>query len=196
MIPDERLSTTPLPAAFYGADAIEPPSAVTDYELGGVALNDPSQGLQTQTWTSWYDEESGDVMISAPGIPAVALFNAPGVTELSFTFDQNMRPFHAYVQGGQAKYRWFDTILGDTRISNLDADDYSPRCCFDDKRALQTAEGTNDIILAYVRGGALYYRQQRERFETERELSATVPGRFLRVGMSVTNRLQFLFEGT
>lgn len=189
-----RLSTTVVSADFIPPDDVDPTSTIIDYELGGVALSDSSAGLMVQTWTSRYDPATGYVLIGAGASPEVELFYAPGVSDLSFTFDQNMRPFHAYVQSGQAKFRWYDTVLGANRITSLDAADRYPKCCMDDKRDLQTVQGSNDIILAYMRGSSLYYRQQRDRYEVEYLLQTDINGRLLRVGMNVLNRLQFMFE--
>ncbi len=194
MIPEERLSTVPYPAPYRAPDDADPPSKLTDYELGGVALQDASQGLEVQTWTLRADPLTGEVFLGATSVPESLLFTAAGITEVSLAFDQNMRPFVAFVQDGRAKYRWFDTVLGANRITELDPADENPRCCMDDKRTSQTSLGTNDIILAYVRAGNLYYRQQRDRYETERLLYEDVPGRLLRVGMHRQYRLQFMFE--
>ena len=195
MIPEERLSTTVVPADYQSPDDVDPPNALWDYELGGVALNDASGGLQDRVWTLRAEGDTGRVYVSAPGVGETLIFTALGITEASLAFDQNMRPFITFVQNGRAKYRWFDTVLGANRITDLDPADESPRCTMDDKRDNQTSLGTNDIILAYVRAGNLYYRQQRDRFETERLLYEGVPGRFLRVGMAKNLRLQFVFEG-
>ena len=194
MIPMGRLSTTVVPADFQYPDDKDPPNTLVDYELGGRALNDASEGLRVHDWTCKADE-AGRVYLSAPGQPEELIFTASGITELSLAFDQNMRPFIAFVQSGQAKFRWYDTVLGENRITNLGAEDHSPRCCMDDKRDFATSLGQNDVILAYVRGGNLYYRQQRDRYENEYLLYEGVPGRFLRVGMNKINRVQFLFEG-
>lgn len=195
VIPGSRLSTEVVYADFLEADLIEAESALVDYELGGRALNDPSEGLRVAVWKGWATEV-GDVYLEAPGVPAEFIFSAPDITELSLAFDQNMRPFFAYVQGGQAKFRWYDTDLGANRITLLAADDKSPRCTMDDKRDMQVSQGANDIILAYVRYNALYYRQQRDRYEVEYQLAPLIPGRrFLKVGMNKVGRLQFEFEG-
>lgn len=196
MMPLDRLSVEPVPADYLAPDSTDPPNKLTDYELGGVALNDASLGLQYQTWTCRADLATGEVFLRAPDVAEALLFTAPGITELSLAFDQNMRPFVAYVQEGQARFRWYDTVLGANRITDLDPLDRTPKCCMDDKRPWQVAQGSNDIILAYLRGGSLYYRQQRDRYETERLLATGISGRLLRVGMNVQRRLQFLIEGS
>jgi hypothetical protein len=194
MIPEQRLSSVIKYADFYPPDDIDPPNSLTDYEMGGRALNDPSAGLRDRVWTAVADE-GGAVRVSAAGVFETLVFTAPGITELSLAFDQNMRPFFAYVQDGQAKFRWYDTVLGANRITNLAAGDRWPRCTMDDKRLSATQQNMSDVILTYVRDGDLYYRQQRDRYENEYLLHEGVPGRLLRVGMNKINRLQFLFEG-
>ena len=193
MIPQERLSSVPQPADYCAPDDIDPPNALTDYELGGPALNDATGGLQDRISTLHAEGTTGNVYLSAPGVFRTLLFTAPGITEASLAFDQNMRPFVAFVQGGRAKFRWYDTEIEANRISDLGDGDHSPRCTMDDKRTSATELGQNDVILAYVRAGNLYYRQQRDRFEVERLLHEGVPGRFMRVGMHKGGRLQFLF---
>lgn len=195
MIPEHRLSATPQVAPFRYGDSFDPSNNLTDYEMGGIALSDPTQGLEYQLWTARCDAKTGVISLAAPGVASTPVFMAPGTTELSFCFDQNMRPFFAYVQEGQAKYRWFDTITGQNEIVILGPTDTNPRCCMDDKRPYQTAQGANDIILAYVRAGSLYFREQRDRFGVEYLLKTGVSGKLLRVGMNRGLRLQFLFEG-
>jgi len=60
MIPDQRLSTTLLGAPFLTPDDLVT-SPTQDYELGGRALDDPSEGLQVQVWTCYVDGD--DIMI-------------------------------------------------------------------------------------------------------------------------------------
>jgi hypothetical protein len=194
MIPENRLSTTPQYAEFRSPDNIERPSPLIDYELGGRALNDPTEGLEVHIWTCEYNPDTGDVTVSAPGQPHETIFTELGITALSLTFDQNMRPFVGFLQNGQARYFWYDTVLGGTKIDNLPVDAAAPQCSLDDKRDMQTSQGANDIILAYVRGTGLYYRQQRDRYEIEYLLTATIPGtRLTRMGMNKGLRLQFEF---
>ena len=196
MIPENRLSSTPVVAELYAPDDREVDSPLLDYELGGVALQDASEGLRVKEWTCYADGVTGNVYLVAPGVFDTLVFTAPGISELSLAFDQNMRPFIAYVQVGQAKFRWYDTVTGQNVITTLDPGDRNPRCCMDDKRPEQTAQGSNDIILAYTRAGSLYYRQQRDRYEVERLLTSDLPGagRLLRVGMAKNLRLHFVFR--
>ena len=192
MIPENRLSTSAIAAGFIEQTAR--PSLLVDYEMGGIALNDASQGLQVQLWTVRYDKATGDVLLSAPSAPETVAFNRPAVTELSLAFDQNMNPFIAFVQGGAAKFWWYDPLVpGQVFEESLIAAAITPRCTLDDKRGTQTAN--SDIILAYVRGGALYFRQQRDRYQVERLLQGGVNGGLKWIGMNANFRLQFELEG-
>lgn len=195
MIPENKFSSEPVYSPFRAPDGIERPSYLVDYELGGRDLNDSSEGLEVHTWIAEYNPATGDVSVFAPGVPQTTVFTALGLTELSLAFDQNMRPVVAFVQNGQAKFFWYDTVLGATRINDLPAGSFSPRCCMDDKRDMQTSQGQNDVIIAYLRGTSLYFRQQRDRYENEYLLTASIPGRRLVcVGMNQGRRLQFEFE--
>jgi hypothetical protein len=65
----------------------------------------------------------------------------------------------------------------------------------DDKRALASA--TNDVILAYIRAGGLYYRQQRDRFAVEYVVGTGVgsSSRIVALGMGANMRLQIKLLG-
>jgi len=188
MLPDESLSSTTLQAPFLFPDDL-PVSPLQDYELGGIALNDPSEGLQVQSWTAFVDGD--DIMIQPADNPPEVLFTAAGTTEVALAFDQNMRPAVGFTQNGVPKLRWFDTLQGQQVIDEYpDVDNI--RLGLDDKRPTQ--EQTNDIIMAYTRDGGLYFRAQRDRFGVEYPLTTSLPsGRLLRIGINEVNRFQFQF---
>lgn len=187
MIPEERLSTTPVPGAFLHAEIRDSP--YVDYEQGGVALQDPSLGLSVKLWTLRYS--NGDFIVSAPGVAPTVLFSRPGnVTWASLTFDQNMNPFVAFTEDGVSKFWWYDsTVPGQVFEESLIATAVTPCCCLDDRRPSFSAN--SDIILAYIRNNNLYYRQQRDRYLVEYLLRSGVGGRLDTVGMTVNYRLQF-----
>lgn len=191
MIPEGRLSSTPVPAPFV--DSFETSSPLVAIEYGGIALNDAKEGIRVKPWTLRYDKSSGDLLLSADGVATVALFNRPDITEVSFAFDRNMQPFVAFVQSGQAKLWFYDDqvpgfIFWETELGSAK----NPRCTHDDKRITQS--GVSDIVLAYVRNGQLYYRQQRDRYAVEYFLAAGVQ-KLHRIGMNRKMRLQFAYEG-
>lgn len=188
MLPAQSLSTTTIQAPFLYPDNL-PIGPLKDYELGGIALNDPSQGLQVQVWTAFVDGD--DIMIQAGESPPEVLFTAAGTTEVALAFDQNMRPTVGFTQNGVPKLRWFDTVPSEQVIDEFPTVD-NIRLGMDDKRVTQ--EQANDIIMAYTRDGGLYFRAQRDRFTIEYPLTTSLPpGRLLRVGMNEVNRFQFQF---
>jgi hypothetical protein len=190
MLPDDVLSSQVIQAAFLPPKDIRPPNYRIAYEIGGIALQDPSQGLLYQIWTA--EIIGSDVVIYAEHVAQSLLFTAAGVTEISLTFDQNMNPFVAFIQDGQPKFWWFDTVVSQQIFSNLPAGSLSPRAVLDDKRPLQN--GTSDIILAYVRDGYLFFRMQRDRYGIEYLLKAGIGGTVALLGMNDVWRLQFLMD--
>lgn len=186
MLPGDRLSTEPDPKPFLEpiASRMKP---LEDTERGGVGLSDPSLGLQVKTWHAYYNEP--DVVVEAEGVEPTVLFSRPGLTHLSLAFDQNMRPCVAFVQAGEAWLWWYDSQASGQVFTQLAGNVVTPRVTTDEKRPNQL--GVSDIILAYLRDGGLYYRQQRDRFGTERLLAMTDASQLLEVGMNVGLRLQF-----
>lgn len=188
-LPGESLSTNPMPSQFVGGRSLAV-SSRQDYETGGIALQDPSQGLRVQTWRARLIGQA--VVIDADTVAPVTWYSAPGITEISLSFDQNMRPVLAFVQDGVAKLRWFDPVAGAVVVTNIGAGVVTPRVALDDKRRFGVPD--SDVLLAYLRGGALYYRQQRERFLTERLLHAGPHYRLIKIGMGRGLRMQFDLE--
>jgi hypothetical protein len=189
-LPGNVLSTTQRPAPFLSPDD-RVRTDLTDFELGGVALNDASQGSEVQAWALTYADPDIIVTPETIGDPSTVI-QVAGCTEISLAFDQNMQPLIAYVVGGQAKFYWFDSLLEDFTTSDLEANALSPRCGLDDKRFLQT--GTSDVILAYILDTKLVYRQQRDRYGIVRELYGGLDNETLyTVGMNTGNQFQFSY---
>lgn len=160
-----------------------------DYERGGVALNDSSQGLDVATWHIALDES--DAMLRKEDGAAVKLFSRVGADNIGLAFDQNMRPVVSFSQAGSIYIWWFDPVQGAVVFTNLTTGE-NPRITLDDHRMQQV--GNSDVILAYQRGQALYYRQQRERFSVERLLSSDSVDALDAIGMSTQWRLQLRFR--
>lgn len=194
MLPNGVLSTVPVPAAFKPPhDRVK--ERLIDYELGGRAIQDTSEGLEVKVWTAEADEQTGSIMLSAPGVTPVEFLVVPGVREISLAFDQNMQPAIAYLTIEGAFLYWFDATIPGFTTLDLPAGSRSPRISLDDKRASQTA--VSDIVLAYIRGDKLYAREQRDRFTVEREL-ATIARADLyelgQIGMNVSPLPRFQFQ--
>ena len=193
MLPDHVLSTRPIIAPFlFPRDGA--PSPVYDYELGGIGLNNTTQGLRYQAWKGVLKigvNYIGGVYLSAANYVETLHYSAMGVQTVSLAFDQNMNPAIAYMQNGAAKLRWYDTTIPGYDIITLPAGTSFPRICLDDKRHEQTS--TSDIIISYMRDGALYFREQRDRFLIEYTLRSGIVGELVMLGMNEKNRLQFAF---
>lgn len=165
-------------------------SPLVDYEQGGVALNDPSLGLQVRNWTCWWNGDDGWVYVQPEGGSATQVIQDTAITEVAFSFDQNMNIALAYVTAGVLKFRWYDSLISGFTTTTIGSA-RSPRVSLDDKRPMHLAE--SDVILAYISGDSLYYRQQRDRYVTayflRDEIEPTV--RLRNLGMSRNLRLQF-----
>lgn len=195
MLPGNVLSDSAVFAPTYVTTKTpSPDDMLRAWEMGGVAISDASQGLSVKLWqlrgVKHDDSATIDVAISAPGVAETVLFSGDDITEIDLAFDQNMRPFVCYVQAGAAKYYWWDGSIPGYATVTMAAGVTNPRCCLDDHRDFDIAN--SDIILAYLRAGNLYYRQQRDRFNTERLLHAVGTGATLvYVAMNTALRLQF-----
>lgn len=190
MLPDNRASVFPIPGRFCWPDSLVT-SRLVDYELGGLAINDASQGLMVQRWTLSYRANT-DVVLKPDSGSETVLFSTSEIEELSLAFDQNMRPHVAYAKADHVHLWWFDTTEGDYVFTDFGVG-RCPRLALDDKRPTQVL--TSDIIFAYIRGANLYYRQQRDRFATERLLRSNIDARtrLKNIGMSQNWRMQFEF---
>lgn len=201
MIPNHSLSTVPMVSAFQYPDNI-PVYNTTDYQLGGIGLSDPSEGLEVQVW---FLEISGpvtnnNIVVSAPNTQPIILLSAPNVTEVSLAFDENMKPAVAYVSQGNPYFWWYDATIPGYAIIDLPAGITNPRCTLDDKRPTEINLGLSDIILAYLNNGSLCYRQQRDRYTIEyvlyNDINVLIPSPVLnKVGMNTIERLQFQIFG-
>ena len=201
MIPSKALSPLLQWAPFLYPDNL-PVYNTTDWQMGGIALQDGSQGLQVQPWFLEITGTvtSNNVVISAANRQPLILFSAPFITEVSLSFDQNMNPAVAYVSQGNPKFWWYDATIPGYTIISLAAGVTSPRCTFDDKRKLEVTLGMSDIILAYIYNNNLCYRQERDRFLTEyilyNNLNLVISNPTLnKVGMNEKERLQFQIFG-
>lgn len=198
MMPDDVLASVHRPARFFGARS-GATSKTVDYEDGGLAIQDTTQGLLYQRWRArLFNAEKVDsyVMLDAREVDEFVWLTVPYMSEISFTFDPSMRPTVAYVAAGQAYLSWYDSLASDYVTTTLAADVMTPRVTLDDKRYVgSNGYQVSDVILGYVRGGNLYYRQQRDRYMTERLLKTGVTP-LIKIGFNRALRLQFMHEVT
>lgn len=180
-------------------------TALDDWQLGGIGISNPSQGLEVQFWYLQVIVDTGfngSFWLSAPNTPPVLLFTRPGATWGRLSFDQNMHPIIAFSDVSGSCLYWFDPVANNNVFFYFDPTDTVSQPCvsLDDKRAISTRSGTSDIILTYVRSGDLCYRVQRDRFQVEYtyivNIDQQIPNpQMWKVGMNELYRLQFLVHG-
>lgn len=184
MLPDNILSTLSDAASFIGGRAA-PVSKEIDYEYGPIAQSDTSKGLMAQIWRARMINEQ--VLLSAPNVPEYVLLDLPGVTEISFTFDQNGRHLFAYVQNGICKMYWYDSQAQGYITTEFGKGMITPRVTLDDKRGHQSS--ISDVLLFYVKDGKLFQRRQRDRYSKEMLLATGLTAGIRKVGMMRNYRL-------
>lgn len=187
MLPQNTSSSISFGGMYYPPDE-RVTTPIVDYELGGIALQDTSQGLLVRAWRARLDDRV--VKLQPDGGAEIALFEESDITEIALCFDQNMRWCVAYVQQGVLKLRWYDSLVA-AYVTTVFTEAANPKMALDDKRVSQSE--VSDMILAYLRGTSLYYRQQRDRFQIERLLRSNLfPGTKLKnIGMNRNLRMQF-----
>lgn len=188
MIPNYQISSTPLLAEMLTPD-LNTVARLRDYEDGGVDIQNTTSGVRGHQWVCYTDGAS--VYVKRDGLPANLVFTQPRLVEISFAFDQNMRPNFAYqLDDGLIYLRWYDTSLQAYRTDSFGAG-RDPRLTLDDKRSENVSN--SDVIFAYIRGESLYYRQQRDRYLVERLVATGIPKevKLKNVGLSRNMRLQF-----
>jgi hypothetical protein len=186
MIPGNVLSTQVVNAGFAEKMRRRSQPAV-DYEMGGIAIADPSKGFMVQQWTGL--QEGGFLCAKPsddPAIPVVAVL-AP-VEWLGIAFDQSMRVHFTYTLGGISYLYWYDSVIPGFTTTVLPGA-INPCICLDEKRIPLLTN--SDVIVSYIKEGSLYCRVQRERFLIERLLSEDPGGTLTAMGMNRVDRLQW-----
>jgi hypothetical protein len=160
------------------------------YELGGVDLQDTSEGTTSYTWVARYSHNA--ITIERDGLEKYTILTElSGVSSIDMTFDQNMNVILAYDIAGTSYLYWFDSVIQDYTTSVF-PNTRSPRLTRDDKRPQFI--NTSDVILAYINtAGELKYRQQRDRYTIEYLLGSGVQSSVIieKIGMTTTNRIYF-----
>lgn len=163
---------------------------LTDRELGGVAINDGSQGLNNWVWTVNV-EPDGTVKLWREGEAATTVLVQTDIADIALAFDQNMQPVLAWESTtGELFLYWFNPVI-QSFVTDSFGLGRNPRLAMDDKRTLSL--GTSDVIFAYISEGKLCYRMQRDRFVTEYIVATDITDSRLklqRIGL-VNYRFQF-----
>jgi hypothetical protein len=198
MIPNNAITPTPRVSTF------KPPenqaySATSHVCSGPINISDLSQGREYQYWTTFID--GGKVKMRKTNTSTVA-FTYPttgtiaNLITCSGAFDQNGSAIVAF-QTAQASNIWFYNS-GPAAYQLLSVTGTtSCRIAVDDLRDFNKAG--SDIIFAYTDPtGKVYYRQQRENYNTPRFVGTASSSTAIikKLGMNLQNRLQFFVETT
>lgn len=204
MLPDNKLSTTPVPSTLITDQGVEL-TPFLDYKMGGIGIGDTSKKLNYQLWRGRvYNPASPEsfIMLDARFSPEYEFRHYPNIVEFNFCFDFNMRPMAVYVaeetrQAGNyevTEYNtylyWFDNTLSRFDTIELGSSIRTPKLVLDDPREEASSfYSTSDVCLFYWRSGNLCVRYMRDRFTIEHLLKRNIPY-LLRVGMTDQSRLQ------
>lgn len=165
-----------------------------DYEWGGIGLNDPSAGLNYRKWKLFYNKETGDLFLKRADQDTTHLvLNQIGITNVGLSFDFNMNPQVVYVYNNKTYFYWYDTAASGYITTEI-VGAKNPCISLDDNR--DVAADTNDIILAYQKDTGLYFRRQRDRYQTEYLIYSDIPEnvRLHQIGLTDKFRMQFYFK--
>ena len=187
MLPENTISTTPVPTSFLVPSKTED-DVLIDYEWGGVDIRNTSEGLGKYIWECVYKDNW--IVLKNP-IETVNWLNIVGVTQLGLAFNFNMQPCVTYVKDSKVYLNWFDTSVQQYVTTDFGNTIKSPQISLDDRR--NETSNSSDIIFAYVKGISIYYRQQRDRFNIEYYVGdITQDGTTLvQIGMGRNYRFQF-----
>ena len=191
MFVDNKLSSQPVPSQWIGAGGEALASRIWDAEDGPIAEQDPSRGHRYQQWRAYLKDYQ--IILEADNVPPRVLLASPDntITDISICFNQNADLHYAWVDAGVARFRWYDTVTAQFQTMTLPAGTRTPKITLDDKRPRQS--GRSDIILSYIGSdNKLYFRMQRERFQTEHLLADGPFVSIERLYMSNGYRLQWL----
>ena len=159
------------------------------YEIGGIALNDSSKGLLYQIWRGQLVDTT--IILDVPDDPSIVpidVMTVSGITEFSFTFDQNMQPVIVYMADNFSSIYFYDGTVQSFVTIPIGDGIIAPRVFLDDKRP--TAIVDSDVLLVYLRYENLYYRMQRDRYGIEYLLKKNVGGSNILFGMNDKLRVQ------
>lgn len=188
-LPDGEISSKKMPSSFLNEEGDYGTDLNIDYELGGIALKDPSQGLMVQVWKCVVEDFFNLVIYNELNTKYL-LFKKPyAITNISFTFDQNMNPFAAFKQLNEWHCYWYNSVTAQQEFFQMEAGITNVKATLDDKRTPNFSN--SDIILSYTKNNNLYYRLQRDRYEQEYLVANNCGDYLYNIGMTKNNRLQW-----
>lgn len=166
-------------------------SGLIDYERGGVALGNSSEGLNSYNWTLTVKDKY-KAMLSREGQGEVQVYEYPSrPIDIAFCFDQSMNVVLAWQDTNFNLFlRRYSTSLNAFSVVPFGLGK-CPRLTLDEKRP--EFIGNSDVIFAYISNKSLIYRVQREGYNIEHVVEDDMLGsqRLARIGLKAF-RLQLI----
>ena len=193
MIPEDRFSLIPIIGILTNPLSLD---RLIGYCMGPVAVQDPSQGFLVKVWTVWV--EGLDVYISASDVAPLLMFSrASRIYNVSLAFDTNANPCVVFQEAGLSYLYWFDPVPNDYVFFQIPGSATYPYITRDDPRIFNQANA--DVILGYVQGSALKYRQLRDRYTIEYDPTIGTGGPTVAadilyyIGINSAQRLEWIY---
>lgn len=158
------------------------------YEIGGVRLQDTSQGLLSHVWE--LSHKQGKFLLRREDeANSLEILSVGNVDNFDFSFDQNMSIVIVWELNQKGYIYFFDTQLNGYNTKKFE-NVRTPKVTLDDKRNTQIHQ--SNVLLTYVNGNNLCIRYQNERFNNEYILKQyNKPIYLWRVSMNKHSRIAF-----
>ena len=180
---------TPSQYNDYGV-APSVPFAVKNITIGPVALNDANEGLNNKFWATYFDPSTNNIILDDLEGNTEIIVNEPlGIKIIGLAFDQNGNDTYAWItETDILMLRFFDGgIPGDITVNLGTAQDVV--ITMDMK--YQAENSKSDVLLFYIKDNAIFYRVQRESYNTENPTPVTSgASRLIDSGMRTDYRFQ------
>jgi len=145
-----------------------------DFQSGGIEIGSTVESHFFAIWKAWSDGSNIYCQREDESNAPYLITSDTNITEISFCFDQLMKPYAAYVTDGQSALHYFDTILGDFTTVYYPGV-ISPKLTLDDKSKYGIDKGVSDVMFFYINNREILYRLQRDRFEVEYVFANALP---------------------
>ena len=149
------------------------PFTVENVTIGPLAVNDTSEGLTSRYWGTYFNPSGNAIYLRdmAIGSDTFVQSEPEGMKYIALAFDQNANPVYAWITLlDELKLRWFDSTIDDYTVDSFGLAQ-SLTLTMDMKYFPSSAE--SDVLLFYIRDGAIYSRVQRDKYEIERATPVT-----------------------
>ena len=194
--PNNSLSDPTVPGTYLYPDG-QTRTLNEDYEMGPIGLLDTSEGNNNQSWHLTFSGGEFTLTPETTGAPFNLLTGIDSI-QCSFSWDQNANVTIAWEDSSNQGYLyWYDSFVGTYVTTELAFPIAGLAVCLDDKRAMQIAIGTSDVLAFYTLPKLelldqyiLYYRRQRDRFGIEYTLQDPAWPYIHKLGMHDALRVQ------